>query len=63
MNTAENLRNGLLDARQAAAFLKVSRSWIYARVERGDLPHVRVGGLIRFVPTQLRDWAFTTKRD
>ena len=61
MNTAENLRNRLWDAREAAAFLKVSRSWVYARVESGDLPHVRVGGLIRFVPTQLRDWAFTNR--
>src|ERR1700674_1614355 len=33
MNTAEHLRNRLWDAREAASFLKVSRSWIYARGE------------------------------
>jgi excisionase family DNA binding protein len=48
----------LWDAREAASFLKVSRSWIYARVERDEMPYIRVGGLIRFVPSQLRDWTF-----
>lgn len=62
MNTAEQLRNRLWDAREAANFLKVSRSWIYARVERDKMPYIRVGGLIRFVPSQLRDWAFTKDR-
>ena len=62
MNTAEQLRNRLWDAREAASFLKVSRSWIYARVERDEMPYIRVGGLIRFVPSQLRDWAFTKDR-
>src|SRR6266849_6218988 len=37
MNTAEQLRNRLWDAREAASFLKVSRSWIYARVERDEM--------------------------
>ena len=59
MNTAEQLRNRLWDAREAANFLKVSRSWIYARVERDEMPYIRVGGLIRFVPSQLRDWTLT----
>ncbi len=62
MNTAEQLRNRLWDAREAASFLKVSRSWIYARVERDEMPYIRVGGLIRFVPSQLRDWAFAKDR-
>ena len=47
-----------MDVHEAAAFLNVSRSWIYARVERNEMPHIRVGGLIRFVPSQLRDWTF-----
>jgi excisionase family DNA binding protein len=62
MNTAEQLRNPLWDAREAASFLKVSRSWIYARVERDEMPYIRVGGLIRFVPSRLRDWAFAKDR-
>jgi hypothetical protein len=39
-----------------------SRSWIYARVERDEMPYIRVGGLIRFVPSQLRDWTFAKDR-
>jgi len=62
MNTTEQLRNPLWDAREAANFLKVSRSWIYTRVERDEMPYIRVGGLIRFVPSQLRDWAFAKDR-
>jgi excisionase family DNA binding protein len=62
MQTAEQLKNRLWDALEAANFLHVSRSWIYARVERDEMPYVRVGGLIRFVPSQLRDWAFTKDR-
>jgi len=53
----------LWDAREAASFLKMSRSWIYARVERDEMPYIRVGGLIRFVPSQLRAWAFTKDRN
>jgi predicted DNA-binding transcriptional regulator AlpA len=42
----------------AARFLKMSPSWIYKRVERGELPCVRVNGwALRFVPAQLREWA------
>ena len=36
MNTAEQLRSRPWDAHEAASFLKVSRSWIYARVEREE---------------------------
>jgi hypothetical protein len=29
-----------------------------SHVERDEMPYIRVGGLIRFVPSQLRDWTF-----
>ncbi|MGC4117006.1 MAG: helix-turn-helix domain-containing protein [Myxococcales bacterium] len=48
---------GLWDARDVAAFLKVSRSWVYQRTERGLLPCLRVGGLVRFEPAAVRAWA------
>jgi len=42
----------------AARFLKMSRGWVYKRVERGEIPCIRVNGwALRFVPTQLRAWA------
>lgn len=50
--------NELWDVAAAAQFLKMSPSWIYKRVERGELPCVRVNGwALRFVPARLREWA------
>jgi predicted DNA-binding transcriptional regulator AlpA len=50
--------NELWDVAAAAQFLKMSASWIYKRVEHGELPCVRVNGwALRFVPAQLREWA------
>jgi len=37
-----------------ASYLKVSRSWVYHRAEAGQLPFVRVGGLLRFDPATIR---------
>ena len=47
-------RDGLWDANDVAAYLKVSRSWVYHRAEAGQLPCVRVGGLLRFDPSEIR---------
>jgi excisionase family DNA binding protein len=40
--------------REVARALKVSRSWVYAKAERGELPSLRVGGLLRFDPSEIR---------
>lgn len=47
----------LWDARDVAAYLKVSRSWVYQKSEAGLLPCLRVGGLVRFDPGAIRAWA------
>jgi excisionase family DNA binding protein len=44
----------LWDVRQVAAFMNVSLSWVYQRVEKGLLPHVRLGALVRFEPAAIR---------
>ena len=44
----------LWDTNDVAAYLKVSRSWVYHRAEAGQLPCVRVGGLLRFDPEAIR---------
>lgn len=49
--------DALWDAFDVARFLKTSRSWVYMRVERAEIPHLRVGGLIRFEPARVREWA------
>jgi excisionase family DNA binding protein len=46
--------DGLWDANDVARYLKVSRSWVYHRAEAGQLPCVRVGGLLRFHPVSIR---------
>jgi excisionase family DNA binding protein len=47
----------LWDAKDVARFLKVSRSWVYQKTEAGELPCLRVGGLVRFEPEAVRAWA------
>lgn len=47
----------LWDARDVARYLKVSRSWVYQKAEAGLLPHLKVGGLVRFVPERVRAYA------
>jgi excisionase family DNA binding protein len=47
----------LWDAKDAAHYLKVSRSWIYQRAESGLLPCLRIGGLVRFDPETVRAFA------
>lgn len=39
-----------------AGYLKVSTSWVYKRAESGELPHLRIGGHLRFDPDQVRRW-------
>lgn len=43
----------LWTAQDVAAYLRVSRSWVYHRAESGELPHFRVGGALRFSPTDI----------
>jgi excisionase family DNA binding protein len=50
----------LWTAEDVASYLKVSRSWVYHRAESGRLPHVRVGGLIRFQPHEIRSFVDST---
>jgi excisionase family DNA binding protein len=47
----------LWDANDVARYLKVSRSWVYQRAESGELPCLRVGGLVRFDPEAVHAFA------
>jgi excisionase family DNA binding protein len=49
-----SVSDGLWDANDVASYLKVSRSWVYHRAEAGQLPCVRLGGLLRFDPASIR---------
>jgi excisionase family DNA binding protein len=47
----------LWDANDVAAYLKVSRSWVYHHAEDGTLPHRRIGALLRFDSAAIRAFA------
>lgn len=44
----------LWDALDVARFLGVSRNSVYAQVDAGTLPCVRIGGLLKFDPAKIR---------
>ena len=46
----------LLTVTEAAAFLKVPRSWIYNRTTGGDFPVLKLGGHIRVPRSDLIEW-------
>ncbi len=51
------LDESLWDARDVARYFRASRSWVYHQAEAGLLPHLRVGGLLRFDPKAVRAFA------
>lgn len=53
----ERQNDALWDVGDVAAYLKVSRSTVRRRVEALDIPFIRLGGLIRFEPDAIREWA------
>lgn len=42
---------------ETAKFLHVSPSWVYRAVERGEIPSFKLGGLVRFRPQTIREFA------
>jgi excisionase family DNA binding protein len=61
--TPEELANApamdeaLWTVEEVRAYLRVSRSWVYGAAARGELPSLRIGGLLRFAPDTVRAWA------
>ncbi len=48
--------NTFLDVNQTSSYLNVKRSFIYSLVEAEEIPHYRLGRLIRFRKTDLEEW-------
>ncbi len=46
----------LWDVETTSRYLHTSRSWTYKAVERGELPAVRMGTMLRFRPEDLRKY-------
>lgn len=51
------LSDGMWSAEQVAAFLGMSKSWVYERAESGELAAVRLGGRLRFSSHVVREYA------
>ena len=46
----------LLKVEEAAKLLQVSRDTIYEMVHRGEMPHIKIGRIIRIPRTGLERW-------
>jgi excisionase family DNA binding protein len=47
----------LWNVRECAAYLKMSKSWIYKMADEGALPSARLGNRLRFHPARVREFA------
>jgi excisionase family DNA binding protein len=43
------------------AFTRMRRTWLYERIARNELPHYRLGGAVRFNPSEIRAWVEQTR--
>lgn len=57
MKSEQQIEQQLWDVSDVAQYLKVSRSWVYHRAESGELPCLRIGGLLRFDPKAIHAFA------
>ena len=48
--------SNLWGVEEAARFLGFSASWVYHRAEAGLLPHIKLGGRLRFEQATLADF-------
>jgi len=46
----------LWNSRQAAQALAMSERTLWRRTQDGDIPSVRIGGLVRYSPDSLAEW-------
>lgn len=53
----------LWTVKEVQEYLQMSRSWVYREIEARRLPHTRIGGVVRFIPEQVRQYAQQHVRD
>ncbi len=46
----------LIGAQEAADLLGLKKSTIYQKVSKGELPHVKKGRSLLFLPSELQEW-------
>lgn len=55
--------NGVLTIQQVAKRLQVSLPWLYRATKEGTIPHIRIGGMIRFRQYDIDAWLNAHKID
>lgn len=48
--------NQVLTINEMAKKLKVSNGWLYRKIRSGDIPSIRIGGVIRVMEQDLERW-------
>jgi excisionase family DNA binding protein len=49
-------RHSLLDVKWVSRTFGVSEPWVYRMVETNEIPHYRLGKLIRFHHREINEW-------
>jgi len=56
MKMQEEQEKKLLTIAEVAAYLNIKQKTLYAKVESGEIPHYRIGRLIRFRLNEIDKW-------
>jgi excisionase family DNA binding protein len=56
------VEDSLLTADEVAAFMRVTRSCVYAETRREALPHVRLGRYVRYRRSAIERWPAGAER-
>jgi excisionase family DNA binding protein len=58
-----NQATGWLTIEEAAALIRVPKSWLYERTRTNTVPHLKLGKYLRFDPVEFLAWARQFRRD
>jgi excisionase family DNA binding protein len=58
-----NQASGWLTIEEAAALIRVPKSWLYERTRANTVPHLKLGKYLRFDPVEFLAWARQFRRD
>ena len=59
----EDIKNSYLTIDELSQYLNLKTSTLYSMVENGELPHYRIGRLIRFKRTDVDQWMERHRRE
>jgi excisionase family DNA binding protein len=58
-----NQTTGWLTIDEAAALIRVPKSWLYERTRTNTVPHIKLGKYLRFDQQEFLTWARQFRRD